>query len=253
MKKILLGLFLSLALFTSTGCQKTPYTNRNQLVLISPHEEIKMGEQASREILKKEKISKDIEKTKMVERVGKRIAKVAKFSNFNWEFHLIDKDVLNAFCLPGGKVFVYTGIFKTAKNEDQLATVMAHEIAHALAHHGAERMSMGQIAGIAQLAIGEVTGLRGNQLFNVAYGLGTQIGVMLPYSRSFENEADEIGIYLMNEAGYDVKEALKFWENMKSLKKSGEPLEFLSTHPTDNHRIENIKRIIASMQKRGQV
>ena len=248
MRKILFILSLSFILTGFVGCQKTPYTNRSQLVLVSAEEEIKMGEQASRDILKKEKISKDKKKIQMVERVGWRIAKAAKFSNFKWEFYVIDKDVLNAFCLPGGKVFVYEGIFKAAKNEDQLATVMAHEVAHALAHHGAERMSMSQIAGIAQLAIGEATGLRGNQLFNVAYGLGTQVGVMLPYSRSFENEADEIGIYLMHEAGYDVNEAVKFWKNMKALKKGGEPLEFLSTHPADEHRIENIKRIIAGLK-----
>ncbi len=180
----------------------------------------------------------------MVKRVGQRLAKVAN-TNYRWEFNVIEKDILNAFCLPGGKVFIYEGIFKAAKNEDQLATVMSHEIAHALARHGVERMSMGQLASIGKLAIGEAAGLSGNQAFDVAFGLGTQYGVMLPYSRSFEYEADEIGIYLMKRAGYDTSEAINFWKNMKVQKNGGEPMEFMSTHPADDNRIENIKRIIA--------
>jgi len=242
MKKIIYSLIIMLFVFT--GCQKTPYTDRSQLVLYSYDEEIQMGKSASNEILKKEKLSQDREKIELVERVGRRIAKVAN-TNYDWEFHVIKKDVLNAFCLPGGKVFVYEGIFKAAKNEDQLATVMSHEIAHALARHGVERMSMGQLANIGKLAIGEAAGLRGNQAFDVAFGIGAQYGVILPYSRSFEYEADEIGIYLMKKAGYDTHQAVEFWKNMKAQKNGNEPVEFMSTHPADENRINNIKRIIA--------
>jgi len=242
MKKIVFVLLI--VLFGFVGCQKTPYTQRSQLVLYSYDEEMHMGKTASSDILKKEKLSRDKKKIEMVKRVGQRLAKVAN-TNYNWEFNVIEKDMLNAFCLPGGKVFIYEGIFKAAKNEDQLATVMSHEIAHALARHGVERMSMGQLADIGKLAIGEAAGLRGNQAFDVAFGLGAQYGVMLPYSRSFEYEADEIGIYLMKKAGYDTREAVNFWKNMKAQKDGGEPIEFMSTHPADDNRIENIKRIIA--------
>ena len=242
MKKIV---FIVLVVFFGfVGCQKTPYTDRNQLVLYSYDDEMNMGKTASNDILKKEKLSRDKKKIEMVKRVGQRLAKVAN-TNYRWEFNVIEKDILNAFCLPGGKVFIYEGIFKAAKNEDQLATVMSHEIAHALARHGVERMSMGQLASIGKLAIGEAAGLSGNQAFDVAFGLGTQYGVMLPYSRSFEYEADEIGIYLMKRAGYDTSEAINFWKNMKVQKNGGEPMEFMSTHPADDNRIENIKRIIA--------
>ncbi len=242
MKKLVYTLFIGL--FVLIGCQKTPYTDRSQLVLYSYDEEMSMGVTASRDILKKEKLSRDKKKIKMVRRVGYRLAKVAN-TNYKWEFHVIKKDVLNAFCLPGGKVFIYEGIFKAAKNEDQLATVMSHEIAHALARHGAERMSMGQIASLGKVAVGEVSGLSGNKAFDLAFGLGTQYGVMLPYSRSFEYEADEIGIYLMKKAGYNTAEAVNFWKNMKAKKNGAEPIEFMSTHPADDNRIANIKRIIA--------
>jgi predicted Zn-dependent protease len=242
MKKIVF--ILLVILFGFVGCQKTPYTDRSQLVLYSYNEEMQMGETGSKDILKKEKLSRDKKKIDMVKRVGQRIAKVAN-TNYNWEFHVIEKDMLNAFCLPGGKVFVYEGIFKAAKNEDQLATVMSHEIAHALARHGVERMSMGQLASIGKVAVGEAAGLRGNEAFDMAFGIGAQYGLMLPYSRSFEYEADEIGIHLMKKAGYNTNEAVNFWKNMKAQKNGNQPVEFMSTHPADDNRIANIKRIIA--------
>ncbi len=234
---------LLIILFTFSGCQKTPYTQRSQLVLYSYDEEIRLGENAAQEILAKEKRSKDKKKIDMVKRVGDRLSKVTD-ANYNWEFYVIQKDTLNAFCLPGGKVFVYEGIFKAIKNEDQLATVMSHEIAHALARHGLERMSMGQLTSIGKVAISEAAGLRGNQAFDVAFGIGAQYGIMLPYSRSFEYEADTIGIKLMKKAKYDIDEAVNFWRNMKKAKKTGSPMEFMSTHPTDDNRIANIKSII---------
>jgi predicted Zn-dependent protease len=244
MKKIIyIGL---IALFAFVGCQKTPYTDRSQLVLFSHEQEMSLGLNASQDILKKEKLSRDKKKVEMVNRVGHRIAQVTD-ADFDWEFHVIEKDVLNAFCLPGGKVFVYEGIFKAIENEGQLATLMSHEIAHALARHGIERMSMAQLAGIGKVVVGEATGLRGSQAFDLAFGIGTQYGVMLPYSRNFEYEADEIGIYLMKKAGYDLNEAVNFWKNMKAQKKGNAPAEFMSTHPTDDNRIANIKEIIARL------
>ena len=152
---------------------------------------------------------------------------------------------MNAFCLPGGKVVVYTGILKAARNDDQLATVISHEIAHALARHGAERMSNGMIAQGVQLLGTIVIGTQAPQYtnaFNIAYGAGAQYGVLLPYGRMQESEADEIGIYLMHKAGYKLTEALKFWQNMSSGKK--ESVEFFSTHPNSSTRITNISRVI---------
>ncbi len=246
--KTLLLAFLSL-IFIS--CAKTPYTNRTQFIMLSPKEEIRMGYQAAREVLQKEPISHDRRLNYLVRKVGMRIAKVANQPNYKWEFYVIDKDIPNAFCLPGGKVFVYKGIFKIAKNEDQLATVIAHEVAHAILRHGAERMSMAQIGELGKELLSQ-TVLRGSQyagLFDMAYGLGAQYGVLLPYSRKFEYEADEVGLYLMTKAGYDPREVLKFWENMMRISKGKNPPEFLSTHPADIHRIERLKALIPKALK----
>jgi len=158
---------------------------------------------------------------------------------------------MNAFCLPGGKVVVYTGILKAAKNDDQLATVMSHEIAHALARHGAERMSSSMLQQGLQVLGNVVLASQAPEYtntFNQAYGIGTQLGVMLPYGRMQESEADEIGIYLMKKAGYDTKEALKFWKNMSAGKK--ESNEFFSTHPSSQTRIENINAVIKKIDNK---
>lgn len=246
LEKLLLTLITAVIF---TGCQQTPYTNRSQMVFYSPAQEVQMGLSASQEILKNEKLSKDKEKIAMVERIGKKIANVARKDEYKWEFYVIQKDVMNAFCLPGGKVFVYEGIFKAAQNEDQLATVMSHEVAHALARHGAERMSMAQVAQLGKVVVQKAAGLEGSEMFDIAYGLGAQYGVMLPYSRKFEYEADEIGLYLMDAAGYDVNEAVKFWENMRKMKDGPQPPEFISTHPADGNRIARIQEIIASQRR----
>ncbi len=251
MKKLsilLISVFIS---FMFISCAKAPYTGRTQIMMISPQEEVQMGYQAAREVLQKEKISRDPRLNALVRKVGMRIAKVANQPDYKWEFFVIDKDVLNAFCLPGGKVFVYKGILKAAKNEDQLATVMAHEIAHAIARHGAERMSMMQLGQLGKQLVSELL-LKGSSyapLFDLAYGVGAEYGVILPYSRKFEYEADEIGLYLMTKAGYDPREAIKFWENMIRLKKGGNIPEFLSTHPADENRIARLKQLIPKALK----
>ncbi len=251
MSKILhLILALSISLFW-IGCSKTPYTHRNQIVMFSPQQEMQMGYQAAREILQKERISRDPKLNAIVQRVGRRIAQAAAQPGYKWQFFVIDKDVPNAFCLPGGKVFVYSGIFRAVQNEDQLATVIAHEVAHAIARHGAERMSMIQLGRMGkQIAAKTLGGGKYAGLINQAYGIGETYGVILPYSRKFEYEADEIGLYLMTRAGYDPRESLKFWQNMMRLaQNSRKPPEFLSTHPSDRHRIERLKRLIPKALK----
>ena len=247
MKKIIL-LFI---LFIFLGCTgKAPVTERSQLLLMSPSEENALGEKSYREFLATAKISTDKVQTARIKRIGQRIAVAANRKDFVWEFNLVDDKQVNAFCMPGGKVVVYTGILPIAKNDDQLATVMSHEIAHALARHGAERMSQQYVVqGVQQLGnvLLGVSAPEYTNAFNTAYGYGTQLGVMLPYSRSHEYEADEIGIHLMKKAGYDINQAVVFWQNMKSIK-GATPPEFLSTHPNDDNRIKRISEIVKKLK-----
>lgn len=241
-----------LAALLLSGCLgKAPVTDRNQVVFMSEGEEHAMGAKSYKEFIAKAKISTDKIQTERIKEIGNRIAKAANKPDFKWEFNLVDDKQVNAWCMPGGKVVVYTGILKMAKNDDQLATVMAHEVAHALARHGAERMSHQQISsGVQQLGsilIG-ATAPEYAGAFTMAYGYGSQYGVMLPFSRSHEHEADEIGIHLMHKAGYDMNEATKFWQNMKAGKGEA-PAEFLSTHPSDDNRIKAIQKTVATIKK----
>lgn len=237
------------ALLILVGCTaKTPYTQRSQLILLSQSQELSLGEQSYKETLSKSEVITHTKEAKKVQEIGQRIAKVANRNDFAWEFNLVKNDEKNAFCLPGGKVVVYTGILSVAKNDDQLATVISHEIAHALARHGAERMSTSMVAQGVQTVGTIVLGSQGSQYtqaFNVAFGLGSQYGVVMPYGRMQESEADEIGIYLMKEAGYNVNEAVKFWENMNEGNAQG--IEFFSTHPNSDTRIRNIQEIIKKL------
>ncbi len=246
------NLFLLLTLsILITGCtNKAPYTQRSQMILLSHSQEMALGEQSYKETLKKSDVITNTIESRRIKSIGQRIANVVNRSDYKWEFNLVKNEAKNAFCLPGGKVVVYTGILEVAKNDDQLATVMSHEIAHALARHGAERMSTGMVAQGAQLIGNILISSKAphlSQSFNIAYGLGAQYGVLLPYGRIQENEADEIGIYLMHEAGYNVYEALNFWQNMSKGKK--ESIEFLSTHPSSTTRIANIKKAISKIEK----
>ena len=248
MVRILLSITFALLV---VACSKTPYTHRNQLVIFSPQQEMQMGYQSAREILSKERVSRDPRLNAIVKKVGMKIARAAAQPGYKWQFFVIDKDVPNAFCLPGGKVFVYSGLFRAVENEDQLATVIGHEVAHAIARHGAERMSMIQLGRMGkQIAAQAIGGGKYTGLINQAYGAGETFGLVLPFSRKFEYEADEIGLYLMTKAGYDPRQALKFWQNMMRLaRNSRKPPEFLSTHPSDRHRIERLKRLIPKALK----
>ena len=246
MKNIVRWLLFGLTVAVFIACSKTPYTNRKQMVMFSPTQELQMGYQSAQQILKNERISNDRRINALVQKVGQRIAKAAAQPGYKWQFFVIEKDQLNAFCLPGGKVFVYTGLFKAVQNEDQLAVVMGHEIAHAIARHGAERMSMIQLGRMGkEIASQTLGGGKYAQIINQAYGAGETYGMVLPFSRKFEYEADEIGLYLMTKAGYNPKEAVKFWDNMRRLKEgTRNPPEFLSTHPADINRIRKIQSLI---------
>ncbi|APW65457.1 peptidase M48 family protein [Poseidonibacter parvus] len=245
-------IFVGITVLIIIGCtHKTPYTNRSQMIFMSPKEELALGETSYKQALSKAKVINNTYDARRVKAIGAKIAAAANRPDFKWEFNLVQNDAMNAFCLPGGKVVVYTGILKAAKNDDQLATVMSHEVAHALARHGAERMSSAKVQQGIQL-IGNVvlaaTAPGYTNAFNQAYGLGSQLGVMLPYGRLQESEADEIGIYLMVKAGYNPYEALNFWQNMSAGKKTQN--EFFSTHPSSNTRIKDIKNTIAKLKRK---
>lgn len=255
------GIVCVLMLLLFTACQKAPGTARDQLIYISEEKEIALGLAAFREVLKSARLSKDPEITLMVNRVGQRIAKGANKPEYVWEFAVIqDDEQVNAFALPGGKVAVFTGILKYTQTEAGLATVMAHEVAHALQRHGAERYSRGileQIGQIGALAGAAAGGIDPGVAIGAMSAYG--VGVALPNSREQETEADYIGLQLMAKAGYDPREAVPFWERMSGcprkmigkfcFRSQNAVPEFLSTHPSDVTRINQIEAWIPQAMK----
>jgi predicted Zn-dependent protease len=205
---LLVGLALALG-----ACESAPVTGRNQLILVPESEDAELGLQAYQQIKKEEKISRDAGLNSRVKEVGRRIAAVSGHPDWDWQFTVFQNDEPNAFALPGGKVGVYTGLFKVAKNDDQLAAVLAHEIGHAIARHGAERMSQGILTQLGGVAVGAATGSQG---YVQAYSQLATLGVILPYSRKQESESDHIGLILMAKAGYDPREAVALWQNFQA-------------------------------------
>lgn len=247
----------AVALAALSGCETNPYTGRSQLLMTSVSDEIQMGAQAYDQVKSDPKMrpSQDPREIEPVKRVAARIVEAAKRSKyaemanqFQWEVTIIkDAKTANAFALPGGKMAVYTGIFPMAKTEAGLAAVMGHEVVHALARHGAERMSQGQLTNAALKAAGvaaEAAGGGGimSQAAMAALGVGAQVGVLLPFSRKHESEADYIGILLAADAGYDPRESVALWERMEQMSGSGVPSEFMSTHPSHETRIDQLKK-----------
>jgi metalloendopeptidase OMA1, mitochondrial len=227
------------------GCATAPITGRSQLMLVSEAQETTLGAQAYREVLQKEPVTHDPDLTEPVQRITRRLEAAANRPDLRWEVSVIKEDkTVNAFALPGGKIGVYTGIFPVAQTEAGLAIIMGHELGHVVARHGAERISqqMGaQILGSA-LAVGFQASPYANAIM-AAYGLTAQVGVLLPYSRLQESEADRIGLVLAAKAGYDAQAAIGVWQRMAKL--SGRrPPPFLSTHPTPKSRIEDIKKFL---------
>lgn len=233
-----------LAAIVVSGCSTVPGTGRRQLLTMSEAEENQMGLTAYKEVLEKEPLSKNEKYRQMVERVGQRIAAVSNRPNFDWEFKVIESDTQNAFCLPGGKVAVYTGMLPVCQTEAGLAVVMSHEVAHAIARHGGERMSHKMAQTVGQQAVGRLLKNQDEQKQKIAltaFNVGSQYGAILPYSRKHELEADAIGLKLMAEAGYDPSVAPEFWDRFAQLKGAGGPVEFLSTHPADSRRSASLR------------
>ncbi|MCO4795195.1 MAG: M48 family metallopeptidase [Bacteriovoracaceae bacterium] len=238
---------LFLVFFILSSCSSTPLTGKKALLLVPEREENAMGVKAWNDIKRKERVSRDSRITSIVNTVGVNIAKQAARPDFNWEIKTFESSSPNAFCLPGGKIGIYTGILKYAKNEAGLATVMGHEVGHAIARHGGQRMSQQLVTNLGMVAIG-VTAFskmppRKRNLLMAAIGAGVAVGVMLPYSRSHELEADEIGMILMAKAGYDPREAVKFWERFGRAGGKAPP-EFLSTHPRSGKRAERLSAML---------
>jgi metalloendopeptidase OMA1, mitochondrial len=248
---------VSVALVSLVGCETNPYTGRSQLLMTSVSQEMQMGAQAYSQVKNDPKMhqSQDPHEIEPVRRVAARIIEAAKRSKyaemanqFQWEVTVIKDDkTANAFALPGGKMAVYTGIFPMAKTEAGLAAVMGHEVVHALARHGAERMSQGQLTNVTLQVLGTAAGAAGGnamlgQAAMAALGAGAQVGVLLPFSRKHESEADYIGILLAADAGYDPRESVQLWERMEQMSGGKGPAEFLSTHPGHETRIEQLKK-----------
>src|SRR6266850_2848523 len=246
------------------ACDSAPITGRSQLMLVSESEERQMGLQAYQQVLSKEPLSYDAETNALVEKVGRRIAAAAerppdnlwRAPRFRWEFKTVAKNEPNAFCLPGGKVVVYTGILPITKTEAGLAVVISHEVAHALAHHGAERMSDQIVAqaGATAAAVALSATVSGRSrtylpAMMAALGAGATVGFVLPMSRAQESEADHIGLVLMALAGYDPREAIVVWERMHAASSGRRQAEWLSTHPADTTRLNDIRRWLPEAMK----
>jgi predicted Zn-dependent protease len=227
------------------GCASAPITGRRQLMLVSESQELALGLQAYREVLREEPITRDPTATEPLRRIVARLASVADRPDYRWEVNAIKDDkTVNAFVLPGGKIAVYTGIFPIAQTEAGMAIILGHEVGHAIARHAGERMSQqlgAQLVGTA-LSVGIAGSPYGNMIM-AAYGLGAQVGVLLPYSRLQESEADRIGLVLAAKAGYDPHVAVGVWQRMAALPGKRPPV-YLSTHPEPEARLQEIKAFL---------
>jgi predicted Zn-dependent protease len=235
---------LAILIVGGLACATVPYTQRTQLILVGEEQEAQLGAAAYQEVLQKANVVRDPAVNEAVRRVGERIARAVDEPGYDWEFTVIDDPrQVNAFALPGGKVAVYTGLFPVARDEAGLAAVLGHEVAPVLARHGAERMSQGLLADLAAtgvaVAVSDTSPATRNAVLQ-AFGLGAQVGVLLPFGRTQESEADHIGLILMAKAGYDPEAALALWQRMEQAGGQAPP-EWLSTHPSYGTRQSNIE------------
>ncbi|HEX2958177.1 MAG TPA: M48 family metallopeptidase [Chitinispirillaceae bacterium] len=249
---------LPLLLIVTLSCQKVPLTKRNQLSLVSTSQLDSMAGSDYRKFLDSAKVIQGTTEAEMVQRVGERIACAVgwyfnehnqnqKLKNYKWEFNLVQDTVANAWAMPGGRVAVYSGILPIAENETGLAVVMAHEVSHVVANHGEERLSQALLVQLGGITLAEALHKKPEftrQLFMAAYGVGATVGVLLPYSRLHESEADRLGLIFMSMAGFDPHAAIGFWSRMMKEQNAPSPPEFLSTHPGNEQRLENIEKLI---------
>ena len=253
------SLALSLQLFS---CTQVPITGRKQMNLLPESQMMSLALTSYSDFLKQNKVITGTPDAQMVQRVGQKISQAVsiylsktknsqRIAGYKWEFNLVDNKEMNAWCMPGGKVVVYSGLLPVTQNEDALAVVLGHEVAHAIARHGNERMSEQlalQLGGIGlQVAMSNQPQQTQN-IFNQAYGVGSAVGVALPHSRKQETEADEMGLIFMALAGYKPSEATPFWQRMKTMTGNNKPPAFLSSHPSDETRVNNMKVFVPKAQ-----
>ena len=248
-------IILVAAVIILTACSTVPLTNRKQITAIPTSQMLSLSNDSYEQVLKEEKISNKTNETQAVRRVGKRIASAVEvylasinrknlIDGYEWEFNLLENETMNAWCMPGGKIVFYEGILPVCENDNGIAVVMAHEVAHAIAKHGNERMTQElavQMGGVALSEALKESKDATTQIAMTAFGVGSQLGVLLPYSRKHESEADELGLYFMAMASYDPREAPIFWKRMSAISQNSSP-EFLSTHPNPQSRINSLNK-----------
>jgi predicted Zn-dependent protease len=254
------ALLLCLMVFS---CSTVPVTGRRQLSLVPASQMMSMSYQEYGTFLKQNSLSTNQAQLALVKTVGTRIQKAVerymgqngmadRLTGYAWEFNLVESKEVNAWCMPGGKVVVYTGILPVTKDERGLAVVLGHEIAHAIAEHGGERMSQQMVTQFGGMALSELIKEKPKETQNLwmgIFGAGAQYGVLLPYSRTHESEADHLGLIFMAMAGYEPATAVDFWQRMAAGKGGQAPPEFMSTHPSDETRIEAIRQHLPEAQK----
>lgn len=259
-KNIISGLLL--VVFIASSCATNPFTGKKTLALVGNNELFASSFQQYGSFIKENKVVIGTADAKLVNKVGENIRKAAEtylkangnnnyLKDYKWEYKLVDDKAANAWCMPGGKIVVYTGILPITKTEAGLATVMGHEVAHALANHGQQRMSASTLQQLGASGLGIATGNSSAQVQQyamTAYGLTTNLGGMLPFSRNHETEADEIGLILMAIAGYNPSDAVAFWQRMAQQGGTSQP-EFLSTHPSNSTRIKNLNEMIPNAKR----
>lgn len=248
-KKLFLAVFVLLVM---AGCKTNPFTGKNTLNFYPNNSIFPSAFAQYDEFLKSNKVVSGTDQSRMITNVGQRISKAAErwlsangypgyLQDYQWEYNLVQDEAVNAWCMPGGKIVFYTGIMPICQGETGVAVVMGHEIAHALADHGAQRMSAAMVQqGVAIAGNIAIDDPQKRNIFNQAYGIGSTVGVMLPFSRSHETEADRIGLQIMAIAGYNPDEAAELWKRMKAKSGGQAPPEFLSTHPSNDTRIANL-------------
>jgi predicted Zn-dependent protease len=240
-----------------TTCVTNPFSGNRTMALIGNSQLFPMAFQQYDEFISENKVVTGTSQAQMVDRVGKNIRAAAEkwlasegkssyLKDYRWEYKLVESKEINAWCMPGGKIVIYTGILPVTQNEDGLATVMGHEVAHALLNHGQQRMSAGVLQDLGASTVGAVTG---SDMLGTAFGLGTTLFGTLPFSRKHESEADRYGLILMAVAGYNPSESVPFWQRMSAL--GGSSIEFLSTHPSDATRIKNLQGWIPEARQKA--
>lgn len=251
--KIKSTLTLSTMMFLLIACTTNPFTGKQTWALVPNSQILPMSYQQYNQFLTEHNVVKGTPEALMIQNVGQKIATASErwlnangfqgyLKDYQWEFNLVKDDAVNAWCMPGGKIVFYTGILPIANTEARIAAIMGHEVAHALANHGQQRMSAGQLQQIGAVAgnIALANDPEYKNIFNTAYGIGSSVGVMLPFNRSHETEADRIGMTLMAIAGYEPTEAAELWRRMQQQAGGAAQPEFLSTHPSSQTRINNI-------------